>query len=283
MNTITETYNSIKDVYRLKIKEIDGVIHECVSTTEEDGKFTSIFKPFKSKYVNKHEYPVLVRIDGEIRHYEQPSNKALLPSVTTILSATDSADKLAGLKAWRDFVGDAKADEIVKFACNVGTILHENLENYVDGKPFHAGSMPMRKQGREMAEVIIEKCHHHVDSIWGQEVMLYYPGLWAGTTDLVGTFKGIPSIMDYKNSRQPIKAGSDKTKTFAIQGAAYALAHEEMFGEPIDQAVFMCCIRKDPKKLVYQEFIFAGEEFKKAKREWIRRVEQYHTQVGNFQ
>lgn len=279
MTNITESSNQ---QFNLKIKEINGELNECISVVESDGIYTHIFKPFKSKYVHKHDYPLLNRIDGEIRHYEQPSNKVLLPSVTTILSGTESEKKKNGLREWRKRVGEKAATEIVTYAQNVGTLMHENLENYVDGKPFHSGNMPIRKQAREMAEVIIDSCHDNVDAIWGQEVMLFYQGLWAGTTDLVGTYKGVPSIMDYKNSRQHIKVGSDKTVTFKLQAAAYALAHEDMFGESIDQAVFMCCIRKDPKNLVYEEFIFKGEEFKEAKREWILKVEQYHTQIGNF-
>lgn len=274
-------YNSKKDVYNLRIKDFEGTPYELTNIKEENSSFIAEFHPFKSKIINKYSYPVLNRIDGEVRHYEDP-DKNLLPSVTTILSATESEEKKAGLQAWRNRIGNVEADFIVNEACNIGTIMHENLENYVDGKPFHSGTMPLRVLAREMAEVIIKESHHKVDSIFGQEVMLYYPGLWAGTTDLVGTFNGIPSIMDYKNSRQPIKRDSEKVLTFKLQGAAYSLAHEALFGEPINQAVFMCCIRKDPKNLKYQEFIFNGSEFEEAKRIWISRVEQYHKSKGTF-
>ena len=231
----------------------------------------------KPPVVRRYSYPNLTRHDGEIRHYtHDDAPEVYLPSVTTILSGTEPPEKTQALQQWRDRIGNRKADEIVKYACSVGTLMHENLENYVDDKPFHHGSMPMRVQARDMANVIIDNSHGRIDEVWGQEVELFYPTLWAGTTDLVGVFEGEPAIMDYKNSRNFIKDNSSKTETFKLQGAAYALAHEKLFGFPIDQAAFFCCVRKDPKNLKYQEFIFRGEEFQEAKMKWIERVDQYH-------
>lgn len=218
------------------------------------------------------EYPDIERIDGKIRLYDTTSGK--LPSVTTILSATESDDTLAGLQGWRTWVGDAKADEIVKEACDIGTLMHENLENRLIGKSDHLGTMPMRVLARRMADVIQENAWPNINEVWSQEKPLFYEGLWAGTTDLVGIHNNEPAIMDYKNSRQP-KAW-DKIKNYRLQCAAYALAHNQMFNTNIRKGVIFVCVRKDPENLVYQEFVIEGADFDQAVDEWISRVDKYY-------
>ncbi|AUS02608.1 restriction endonuclease type II-like protein [Vibrio phage 2.275.O._10N.286.54.E11] len=220
------------------------------------------------------DYPVIERIDGKIRLYVTHSGN--LPSVTTILSKTEDPDTKAGLKAWRDWVGDAKADEIVKEACDIGTLMHENLENRLIGAEEHKGTMPMRKLARRMADVIQKNAWPNINEVWSQEKPLFYEGLWAGTSDLIGVHDGTPAIMDYKNSRQPKKW--EKIKNYRLQCAAYALAHNQMFGTDIKKGVIFVCVRKDPENLVYQEFVVEGQDFEDAKVEWIERVEQYYTQ-----
>ena len=66
------------------------------------------------KIVNRYTYKELNRIDGEIRLYDTPSGK--LPSVTTILSSTETQEEKDGLQQWRDFVGHKTADLITKEA-----------------------------------------------------------------------------------------------------------------------------------------------------------------------
>lgn len=225
--------------------------------------------------VDRYTYLGYERIEGgpEGRLYATSSGN--LPSVTTILSATSDDE---GLKQWRAFVGDKKADEIVLEACTVGTFMHENLERRLVGDDDHSGGMPIRVLARRMADVVQENAWPKINEVWGQEVGLVYDGLWAGTTDLVGIHDGIPSIMDYKNSRNP--KTWDHIENYRLQLAAYALAHNEMFGTDINRGVIFVCVRKDPKNLQYQEFIVEGEDFEEAKRMWIERVEQYYNTRG---
>ena len=42
-----------------------------------------------------------------------------------------------------------------------------------------------------------------MSEIWGSEVTLYYPGLYAGATDLVGVYDYEDSIVDFKQSNKP--------------------------------------------------------------------------------
>lgn len=225
--------------------------------------------------VKRFTYLGYNRIEGgpEGRLYSTPSGN--LPSVTTILSATSDDD---GLKKWRAFVGEAKANEITLEATTVGTFMHENLENRLEGKGDHEGGMPIRVLARRMADKIQEEAWPKINEVWGQEVPLYYEGLWAGTTDLVGVHNGIPSIMDYKNSRKPKKWAM--IENYRLQLAAYALAHNQMFGTTIDRGVIFICVREDPMNLQYQEFVVEGQDFKDAVDQWIARVEQYYNQRG---
>lgn len=222
--------------------------------------------------VHKYHYQSMNRIDGEIRLYQTPSGN--LPSVTTILSATDSEDDKNALLNWRLAVGNDKADEIVNEACNIGTLMHENLERRLENKPDHIGSMPMRVLARRMADVIQENAWVNVTEVWGQEVPLYYPGMWAGTTDLVGTYNGEPAIMDYKNSRR-IKT-KDDIENYFMQGCAYALAHNLEFGTNIKKVVIFMCVRKDPKNLKYLEFEINNSEFDDYAIKWVTRVNEYY-------
>lgn len=226
--------------------------------------------------INKFDYKTYQRIEGglEGRLYATPSGN--LPSVTTILSATDNNE---GLKKWREFVGEEKANEITLEATTIGTFMHENLERRLIGQPDHEGGMPYRVMARNLADLIQENAWPQIDEVWGQEVPLFYEGLWAGTTDLVGMHNGIPTIMDYKNSKKEKKWGM--IENYRMQCAAYALAHNHMYGTDINRGVIFISIRSTPTP-TYQEFIIEGQDFKDAIDMWIARVEMYYAIIGEL-
>ena len=62
---------------------------------------------------NKYIYPKSTRsiVDGS-RHYSV--NEERLPSVTTILKATESEEKKASLQAWKQRVGQKQAEIITR-------------------------------------------------------------------------------------------------------------------------------------------------------------------------
>ena len=82
------------------------------------------------KLKNIYRYPTTVRetIDGK-RHYAIKSEK--LPSVTTILSATESAEKREALAKWRQAKGEEIATRIVDESAARGTAMHKILEKYI--------------------------------------------------------------------------------------------------------------------------------------------------------
>ena len=65
-----------------------------------------------------------------------------------------------------------------------------------------------------MANIVIENIKDSLDEVWGSEVQLYYPDLYAGTTDLSGVWKSNPAIMDFKQSTNQKKMNGLKIINF---------------------------------------------------------------------
>ena len=225
-----------------------------------------------SLIIEKYKYEKLkrVEIDGK-RRYAAPGGPPVA-SVTTILSGTKD---MSHLIAWKKRVGEAKAQEIVTEASGVGTRMHHYLETYVEtGEWPTPGSNPYAQQAHMMATVIKEQAMADVDEIWGSEVPLYVPGIFAGTTDLVGQYKGNPCIIDFKQSNKPKKA--EWVEDYYLQLTAYALAHNEIHGTDIREGhIFMCS-----RDLTYQQFSILPHEFDDWAQEWWKRCEQYYEKFG---
>ena len=219
--------------------------------------------------INKYDYAPISRkqVNGK-RLYETPDGNAVA-SVTTILDATKDKTHLI---AWKKRVGEQKAQEIVTEAAGVGTRMHKYLEDYIDtGEWPQPGSNPYAQQAHSMAEQIKANALTDVDEIWGSEVNLYMPNMYAGTTDLVGQYKGQPSIMDFKQTNKPKKL--EWVVDYFLQLVAYAEAHNEVYGTNIREGhVFMCS-----RDLQYQQFDLLPEEFEHWCNEWLKRVEDYYT------
>jgi genome maintenance exonuclease 1 len=121
-----------------------------------------------------------------------------------------------------------------------------------------------------MAEQIKENAMIDVDEIWGSEINLYHPQIYAGTTDLVGQYKGQPAIMDFKQTNKPKK--EEWVEDYYLQLVAYALAHNEVYGTNIREGhVFMCS-----RDLQYQQFDLTPEKFAECESKWWDRVYLYY-------
>lgn len=217
----------------------------------------------------KFDYHTLEQItsDSGYRVYETPDGNRL-PSVTTILDAT--SDKSA-IENWRRRIGYANADYITKLSGDIGTCLHNNLECYMAGTERPKGNSVIRKTGRELSEVIIEKGLIHIDEIWGLEKRLYYPGLYAGTADVSGIWKGEEAIIDFKNTRKPKKV--EWISNYFKQLAAYALAHNEVYGTNITKGVVMMAAREQECYGEYQEFEIDIADWTEP---WLQAVEKFY-------
>src|SRR6056300_1763539 len=221
-----------------------------------------------SLILNKFNYQPISRkeVNGK-RLYATPDGNAVA-SVTTILDATKDKTHLI---AWRKRVGEQKAQEITTEAAGVGTRMHKYLEDYIEfGEWPTPGSNPYAQQAHKMAEQVKENAMTDVDEIWGSEINLYHPKIYAGTTDLVRQYKGQPAIMDFKQTNKPKKA--EWVEDYYLQLTAYALAHNEVFGTNIREGhVFMCS-----RDLQYQQFDLWPDEFDKWEQKWWDRVYSYY-------
>ena len=223
------------------------------------------------KRINKFKYPTSMRsLIGGKRHYDVGKEK--LPSVTTILSATQSDEKKKSLSDWRARMGPQYADRVKDLAAMRGTAMHRYLEAFIDG----SGHKDLTSIGREaegMAKRIIESGLGELDEVWGQEVTLYYPGLYAGATDIVGIYEGKPAIIDFKQTNKPKKR--EWIEDYFCQLGAYCMAHNYVYGTKIQSGVILMC----SKDLLFQKFEVEGKEFVKHQHEFLRKVEQYYQNV----
>tara|TARA_R100000654_G_scaffold40258_1_gene66220 strand:- start:1085 stop:1771 length:687 start_codon:yes stop_codon:yes gene_type:complete len=221
---------------------------------------------------NNYIYPKTIReiIDGK-RHYEINGIEKL-PSVTTILSATQPIEKRESLQAWRDRVGEAEATRIVDSAGARGTAMHKILEKYI----IEEGYLDLTNVGKEahnMAMQVIQNGLSNVTEFYGSECTLYYPGLYAGQTDLIATHKGDMAVIDFKQTNKPKKR--EWIEDYCLQLAAYGMAHDFIYKTTITKAVIMMCSKDN----FYQEFVISGEEYRKYKHQWLERVNEYYEQI----
>jgi genome maintenance exonuclease 1 len=159
--------------------------------------------------------------------------------------------------------------------------MHAYLEHYILSDDMKAlPSNPYAHPSWFMAAEVILKGLSQVDEFWGSEVPVYYSGLYAGTTDCIGVWKGKPAIIDFKQSNKPKK--KEYIGDYFIQLAAYAAAHNHMHGTDIDTGVILMAVQ--PKLQAdgtyttpeYQEFVIEGDEFKYWSDEWTKKIELYY-------
>lgn len=223
------------------------------------------------KLNKKFIYPKTKRemIDG-LRHYDIDS-KEKLPSVTTILKATEPPEKQESLQRWREKMGVENAARIVDESAARGTAMHLILEKYIL-KEGYLDLTQVGQQAHNMAIRVIEQGLCNITEYYGLEATLYYPGLYAGATDLVAVHKGQDAIVDFKQTNKPKKR--EWIEDYCLQLAAYAMAHNYVYKTSITKGVVMMCSKDN----YYQEFVIEGEEFKKYKHQWLERVNQYYEQ-----
>ena len=220
------------------------------------------------KWNRLYHYPPSTRstTDG-IRTYNVGKEK--LPSATSILKATQSDEKRASLARWQARVGVDEATRIRDQAASRGTNMHLQLEKFISGQ----GHLDLTEEGKvakSMADTVIEKGLCDLQEIWGSEVTLWYPGLYAGATDLVGTFDYEDSIIDFKQSTKPKR--KEWIEDYLLQLAAYAMAHNQVYGTEITQGVILMCTPDN----YFQKFQVKGQEFISYQHKFLEKVDLYY-------
>ena len=170
---------------------------------------------------------------------------------------------------WRQNVGENKAESIKNEAAERGSIMHRIIEGYLLGRR-HADFSNQGQLAGVMAETIIESgIRGHLDEIWGSEITVYYPGLYAGATDLVGIYEGRESIVDFKQSNKPKR--KEWIEDYFVQLAAYAMAHNHIYGTKIQSGTILMCTKDN----MFQRFDIKDKEFQRFSWEWLRRVDLF--------
>jgi len=232
--------------------------------------------------VQKYNYaPINREVVSGKRHYVTPAGDRVA-SVTTILDATKPAESRIALANWKRAVGEKKAQEITTEAASRGTRMHTYLENFVKGETLKdTVTNPYAQQSLLMAKKVIAEGFPKVSEVWGSEVPLYYPELYAGTTDCVGVNDGDESILDFKQSNKPKKI--EYIGDYFLQLTAYAWAHNAVHGTNIRKGVILMCVRPpeispgvwgEPQ---YQQFILEPTDFDMWANRWWDRVSEYYT------
>jgi len=225
------------------------------------------------KWNKLYHYPPSTRstTDG-LRTYDVGNEK--LPSVTTILGATKSQDAQDSIANWKARVGEAQAEVIKNIASQRGTSMHKYIEAFIIQKGYE-DMTSLGQQAKEMADTIIKKGLCDLSEIWGSEVVLYYPGLYAGATDVVGVYDYEDSIIDFKQSNKPKR--KEWIDDYFMQLGAYAMAHNYVHRTEITQGVILMCTPDN----YFQKFQVKGKEFIKYQHQFLERVNKYYEQKNN--
>jgi len=237
-----------------------------------------------SLLISKYNYHSLSRDESTGKRLYATPDGFKVPSVTTILEKTKPAEAREALANWRKSVGEAKANQITTEAANRGTRVHTFLEKYIKGEELRDNlTNPYAQQSLLMAKKVIADGFGAIKEVWGSEVPLYFPELYAGTTDCVGIHEGEESILDFKQSNKPKRI--EWIDDYFLQLTAYALAHNEVHGTNIRKGVIMMCVR--PPEItpgqwgepLYQQFVLESKDFDMWVGRWCDRVEQYYAQT----
>ena len=222
---------------------------------------------------SKYEYPALDRVDLEIGRHYLDSNQKPVPSVTTVLSATSKSKD--GLIQWRNRVGEDEADRIIKQSTDIGTAVHEAIENYLNGKSWdNFDETHDQFLAKNISDKFIKDGLNGITEIWGLEVGLLLDNLYAGTADCVGEYEGIPTLIDFKTAKKIKKR--EWIEDYFLQGCAYANAHNVMFGTKIEQIVILMVDRN----AIFQEFIVRPTEFNFLTRKWKNRLIEFNNKYN---
>ena len=151
------------------------------------------------KKSNKYSYisgKQITDVDTGTRFYDFQGIR--LPSVTTVLAKTKNQEYLT---AWKNKVGHEKAESIKNLSSKRGTAMHKFLESHIQGVGYD-DLTTIGCEAKPMAQKIIEMGLTPISEYHGSEVMLHYPGLYAGSTDLVCTHNGLETIVYFKQSNR---------------------------------------------------------------------------------
>jgi len=165
------------------------------------------------------------------RFYVTPEGNKY-PSITTVLSGRAKE----GINAWRERVGEAAANRIMRAASSRGTAVHELAENYLNNEELkNQEVLPLFMFTQLKSEL------DNINNIVMQEGGLY-SDKWgiAGRVDCIADYDGKLTVIDFKTSTKEKKEAW--IENYFIQCTAYCEMYEERYGQAIDQiAILIVC------------------------------------------
>ena len=191
---------------------------------------------------------------------------ARLPSVTTILAKTQDDQYI---RQWRQKVGYDEATRIKNRSSLRGSAMHKFIEKHIKEYGYE-DLTPVGQEAKPMAQKIIEIGLTPITHYYGSEVTLHYPGLYAGATDLVCEHNGMDTIVDFKQANRPKQR--EWIDDYFLQIAAYAMAHDHVYGSKIRQGVIMICTTDR----YYQEFKIQDGDLRREKHKFLKRLDSYY-------
>jgi ATP-dependent exoDNAse (exonuclease V) beta subunit len=176
-------------------------------------------------------------------------NGTQYPSITSILSATMSAEKAEILAKWKKRVGDEEAERIRIESTTRGEALHYMVENYIVGNEVkNKSNLPVVDRLFKQIKPVIKR----INNVRMIEKSLYSTGLKiAGRVDLIAEFDGKLSIIDFKTSTK-VKT-EEMIGDYFIQETFYAVAYAEHFREKVEQIVTIIATENSLKPYIFIE------------------------------
>ena len=226
----------------------------------------------RMKKSNKYSYiqgNQITDVDTGTRYYDFQGMR--LPSVTTILAKTKDQTYLTN---WKNRVGHEEAERIKNLSSKRGTAMHKFLEKHIQSSGYD-DLTEIGQQAKPMAQKIIEQGLIPISEYYGSEIMVHYPGLYAGSTDLVCMHNDLETIVDFKQSNRPKK--QEWIEDYFLQIAAYAMAHDAYYGSEIRQGVIMICT----PDLYYQEFRITDHGLRSWKHKFLKRLDHYNELISD--
>ena len=235
------------------------------------------------------------RIQTTAGHRKYLCSGLYMPSVTTVLSATESEKSKAGLRTWQ-----ANNPGALEEAAKRGSAIHLGCENYLRGldpnvpeeyQPFwnglsqyldwfdvlHWSERPLRSDWYHL-----RSDDREVAYVWSTE------HLYAGCPDLIGEIGGVKVIADFKTSNGPYMntfpekgdrmgfGGYKKYQKCAQQMAAYRLALKERTGFVCDVALIIVTTPE-----ISQGIFIDTDQMNRFEDKFLKRAKQYHQMHGD--
>ena len=185
----------------------------------------------------KFNYPELESMPhAGMRFYETTDGK-FYPSITTVLGGTMPEEKSKALQKWQNSLGVNAAQKKTQDAADHGTAVHLLAERYLKKEQLIQDGDKITPQNMSAFNALKLKLNK-IEEVWGQEIALFSDLMGvAGRTDLIGVYKGKPSIIDFKTSGR-LKSKKD-IEDYNLQLCAYAIMHNEMFGTNIKDGIIL--------------------------------------------